>query len=79
MYPGKHSLEKEPFLEASKEGGMPLFNPMFAYLFSHSFQRLSNMYAYLGPLDGQSYNGALERKIPLPNTQGLLSDDYIIT
>ena len=28
---------------------MPLFNPMFAFLFSHSFQRLNNMYLYLGP------------------------------
>ncbi len=58
---------------------MQLFNPMFAFLFFHSFQRLSNMYAYLGPQDGQSYNGVLERKIPLPNTQGLLSDDNIIS
>jgi hypothetical protein len=37
------------------------------------------MYAYLGPRDGQSYNGVLDCKIPLPNTQGLPSDDYIIT
>ncbi len=27
----------------------------------------------------ESHNGVLERKIPLQNTQGLLSDDYIIT
>jgi hypothetical protein len=79
MYPDKHSLEKEPFLEAPKEGSMPLFNLMFAFLFFHSFQRLNNMYAYLGPQDGQSYNGVLERKIPLPNTPGLLSDEFIIT
>jgi hypothetical protein len=31
------------------------------------------------PRDGQSYNGVLEHKIPLPNTQGLLSDEFIIT
>jgi hypothetical protein len=49
---------------------------MFAFLFFLSFQRLSNMYAYLGP---QSYNGVLESKIPLLNTQGLLSDEFIIT
>jgi hypothetical protein len=78
-YPGKNSLEKEPFLEAAKEGGMPLFNPMLAFLFFHSFQRLNNMYAYLGPRDGQSYDGVLERKITLPNTQRLLSDEFIIT
>jgi hypothetical protein len=78
-YPGKHSLEKEPFLEAPKEGGMPLFNPMFAYLFFHAFQRLTNMYAYLGPREGQSYNGVLERKLPCPDTPDTLSDDqYII-
>ncbi len=57
---------------------MPLFNLMFAFLFSHTFQRLNNMYAYLGPMDAQSYNGVLERKIPLQNTQGLLSDEFII-
>ena len=78
-YPGKHSLEKEPFLEAPKEGGMPLFNPMFAFLFFHAFQRLNNMYAYLGPREGQSYNGVLERKLPCPDTPDILSDDeYII-
>ena len=78
-YPGKHSLEKEPFLEAPKEGGMPLFNPMFAYLFFHAFQRLTHMYAYLGPRQGQSYNGVLERKLPCPDTPDILSDDeYII-
>ena len=58
---------------------MPLFNPMFVFLFFHSCQRLNNMYAYLGPRDGQSYNGVLERKIPLLNTQSLLSDKFIIT
>jgi hypothetical protein len=73
-------LEKEPFLEAPKEGGMPLFNPMFAYLFFHAFQRLNNMYAYLGLRDGQSYNSVLERKLPHPDVVDMLSDDeFVIT
>jgi hypothetical protein len=67
------------FWVAPKEGGMLLFNPLFAFLFFYSFQRLNNMYAYLGPRDGQSYNGVLARKIPLQNTQGLISDEFIIT
>ncbi len=46
---------------------MQLLNPMFAFLFFHSFQRLNSMYTYLGPRDGQSYNcvTVLERKFPL--------------
>ena len=58
---------------------MPLFNPMFAYLFFHAFQRLNNMYAYLGIRDGQSYNGILERKLPLPDVLDMLSDEFVIT
>ena len=55
---------------------MPMFNALFAYLFFHAFQRSSNMYAFLGVREGQSYVSLLDRK--LPNEDGTLSDEYAI-
>ena len=56
---------------------MPMFNALFAYLFFHAFQRSSNMYAFLGVREGQSYQSLLTRK--LPNEDGTVSDQYAIT
>ena len=55
---------------------MQMFNALFAYLFFHAFQRSSNMYAFLGFQEGQSYENLLNRK--LPNEDGTLSDNYAI-
>ena len=55
---------------------MPLFNPMFAYLFFHAFQRFSNLHRFLGPRVGQSYPCLLNRKYPLAD--GELADEFMI-
>ena len=56
---------------------MPMFNALFAYLFFHAFQRSSNMYAFLGVREGQSYQSLLSRK--LPEEDGTVFDQYAIT
>ena len=55
---------------------MPLFNPMFAYLFFHAFQRFSNLYKFLSPRVGQSHSCVLARKYPAAD--GELGDEYMI-
>ena len=64
------------FFDALKGGGVPLFNPLFAFLFFYVFQRTNNVHAYLGLREGQSYETVLPRKLPNPN--GSLSDEFAI-
>ena len=57
-------------------GGMPLFNALFTYICFHALQRCSNMYAFLGVRERQSYEGVLARK--MPSEDGTVSDQYAI-